>query len=167
MVLKARPPQEVSSCIGKRCCPRCATPSPSKELQPSEPTTTDEERVLPCPCPCCGGRMIIFETFARGCQHNADANTISSHTAGARVQDRHLITLPSLSDHRILRRPSRWSLSSNAAGRYCARFDHAHRGNPLSHRAATRCSMAPSTKTPSRSLAAAARTTLIHPRPSG
>ena len=26
-----------------------------------------EQRVLPCPCPCCGGRMIIIETFARGC----------------------------------------------------------------------------------------------------
>ncbi len=24
--------------------------------------------VLPKPCPCCGGRMIIIETFARGCQ---------------------------------------------------------------------------------------------------
>jgi hypothetical protein len=24
--------------------------------------------VLPRPCPCCGGRMIIIETFARGCE---------------------------------------------------------------------------------------------------
>jgi hypothetical protein len=24
--------------------------------------------VLPRPCPCCGGRMIIIETFERGCQ---------------------------------------------------------------------------------------------------
>ena len=45
-----------------------ATPSPSKEPQPSEPTATDEQHVLPCPCPCCGGRMIVIETFARGCQ---------------------------------------------------------------------------------------------------
>ena len=28
----------------------------------------DQPRVLPNPCPCCGGRMIIIETFARGCQ---------------------------------------------------------------------------------------------------
>jgi hypothetical protein len=26
----------------------------------------DEPSVLPHPCPCCGGRMIIIETFARG-----------------------------------------------------------------------------------------------------
>jgi hypothetical protein len=32
---------------------------------PSEP---DQPRVLPRPCPCCGGRLIIIETFARGCQ---------------------------------------------------------------------------------------------------
>jgi hypothetical protein len=24
--------------------------------------------MLPKPCPCCGGRMIIIETFARGCK---------------------------------------------------------------------------------------------------
>src|SRR6266498_3826189 len=28
----------------------------------------DEPRVLSRPCPCCGGRMIIIETFARGCE---------------------------------------------------------------------------------------------------
>jgi hypothetical protein len=28
----------------------------------------DEPRVLLRPCPCCGGRMIIIETFARGCE---------------------------------------------------------------------------------------------------
>jgi hypothetical protein len=38
--------------------------------EPNEPDTAanDEERVLPHPCPCCGGRMIIIETFARGCE---------------------------------------------------------------------------------------------------
>ena len=29
---------------------------------------SDQPRALPMPCPCCGGRMIIIETFARGCQ---------------------------------------------------------------------------------------------------
>jgi hypothetical protein len=28
----------------------------------------EQARVLPKPCPCCAGRMIIIETFARGCQ---------------------------------------------------------------------------------------------------
>jgi hypothetical protein len=45
-----------------------AVPSPSKEPETPEATTADEPRVLPRPCPCCGGRMIIIETFARGCQ---------------------------------------------------------------------------------------------------
>jgi hypothetical protein len=54
-----------------------ATPSPSKEPQPSEPTATDEQRVLPCPCPCCGGRMIIIETFARGSEPHYRASTPS------------------------------------------------------------------------------------------
>lgn len=28
----------------------------------------DQPPVLPRPCPCCGGRMIIIEVFARGCE---------------------------------------------------------------------------------------------------
>jgi hypothetical protein len=39
---------------------------------PEQPDTSqaagDEARVLSRPCPCCGGRMIIIEIFARGCQ---------------------------------------------------------------------------------------------------
>src|SRR5947209_18383793 len=35
--------------------------------KPSEADVTDD-RTTPHPCPCCGGRMIIIETFARGCQ---------------------------------------------------------------------------------------------------
>jgi Putative transposase len=45
-----------------------AAPSRSKQPEPSATTATDEQRLLPSPCPCCGGRMIIIETFARGCQ---------------------------------------------------------------------------------------------------
>ena len=43
---------------------------PSRPTQPEtpEPTTPDEPRVLLRPCPCCGGRMIIIETFACGCE---------------------------------------------------------------------------------------------------
>jgi hypothetical protein len=37
---------------------------------PQEPPdiATDTPRVLPCPCPRCGGRMIVIEVFARGCE---------------------------------------------------------------------------------------------------
>src|SRR5271169_1826030 len=42
--------------------------------RPKEPETPeaalDKPRVLPRPCPCCGGRMFIIETFARGCEPN-------------------------------------------------------------------------------------------------
>jgi hypothetical protein len=42
---------------------------PSRPKQPETPTAAvDELHVLPRPCPCCGGRMFIIETFARGCE---------------------------------------------------------------------------------------------------
>ena len=40
---------------------------PARSEQP-DATAVEEPRVLPRPCPCCGGRMIIIETFTRGCQ---------------------------------------------------------------------------------------------------
>jgi Putative transposase len=44
-----------------------ATPS---VVEPEEHkiASLDEPRVLPCPCPRCGGRMIVIEVFARGCE---------------------------------------------------------------------------------------------------
>jgi hypothetical protein len=45
-----------------------AVPSPSKQPDTPEAAANDEQRMLPCPCPCCGGRMLIIETFARGCE---------------------------------------------------------------------------------------------------
>src|SRR5262249_61095801 len=43
-------------------------PSRSKPAETSEATASDEPDMLPRPCRCCGGRMIIIETFAAGCQ---------------------------------------------------------------------------------------------------
>ena len=43
-------------------------PSRSKPAETSEATASDEPNILPRPCQCCGGRMIIIETFAAGCQ---------------------------------------------------------------------------------------------------
>jgi hypothetical protein len=44
-----------------------AMPPPVK--QPETPQAAlDQPRVLPRACPCCGGRMIVIETFARGCE---------------------------------------------------------------------------------------------------
>jgi hypothetical protein len=45
-----------------------AVPTSSKQSEPSATTAADEVRVLSHSCPRCGGRMIIIETFARGCE---------------------------------------------------------------------------------------------------
>ena len=44
-------------------CSRCR-----RACRRHESSTAASSRVLPRPCPCCGGRMIIIETFARGCE---------------------------------------------------------------------------------------------------
>ena len=44
-----------------------AVSAPAKEPDPPK-AALDEPRALPRPCPCCGGRMIVIETFARGCE---------------------------------------------------------------------------------------------------
>jgi len=45
-----------------------AVPSRPKQAETSETAAADQPYMLPRPCRCCGGRMIIIETFARGCQ---------------------------------------------------------------------------------------------------
>jgi hypothetical protein len=45
-----------------------AVPSRSKQAKTSQTAAADEPRMLSRPCRCCGGRMIIIETFGRGCQ---------------------------------------------------------------------------------------------------
>jgi hypothetical protein len=41
---------------------------PAPEANTDEPGSGDDgaPQIAPCPCPCCGGRMIIIETFERG-----------------------------------------------------------------------------------------------------
>ena len=43
-----------------------AVPPPSQPPDTSAAAAMDEPRMLPRPCPGCGGRMFIIETFARG-----------------------------------------------------------------------------------------------------
>jgi Putative transposase/Transposase zinc-binding domain len=45
-----------------------AVPASSEPPDPPEAPAADQPRILPRPCTCCGGRMFIIETFARGCQ---------------------------------------------------------------------------------------------------
>jgi hypothetical protein len=45
-----------------------AVPTTPRQPETPETAAADEPRMLPRPCPCCGGRMVIIETFARGCE---------------------------------------------------------------------------------------------------
>jgi len=45
-----------------------AVPACPKQPDTSEAPAADEPPMLPRPCPCCGGRMFIIETFGRGCE---------------------------------------------------------------------------------------------------
>jgi Putative transposase len=45
-----------------------AVPARADQPDTSGPAALDEPNMLPRPCPCCGGRMFIIETFARGCE---------------------------------------------------------------------------------------------------
>ena len=47
---------------------------------PDDPATANptEPPMLARPCPCCGGRMLIIATFARGCQPNYRPETTPS-----------------------------------------------------------------------------------------
>jgi hypothetical protein len=41
--------------------------TPKLQSNPTDADTVDESSMLAHPCPCCGGHMIIIETFERGC----------------------------------------------------------------------------------------------------
>jgi hypothetical protein len=45
-----------------------AMPAPQTQPETTAASEPDQPGVLPRPCPCCGGRMIVIETFAPGCQ---------------------------------------------------------------------------------------------------
>jgi hypothetical protein len=48
---------------------------PKPDAIPDDPKSADaaEPPTLSRPCPCCGGRMLIIETFKRGCEPPATA----------------------------------------------------------------------------------------------
>jgi len=56
-----------------------AVPKPQGEPADADVTDPNEPTPLPHPCPYCGGRMIIIETFARGCQprHQPSSPTVA------------------------------------------------------------------------------------------
>jgi hypothetical protein len=54
-------------------------PSAAEETATEETSETDPAQLLARPCPCCGGRMFIIETFDPGCQprHRPTASPIA------------------------------------------------------------------------------------------
>jgi len=52
-----------------------AVPKPQTEPADADATGPHEPPTLSHPCPCCGGRMILVETFARGCQPHYQPST--------------------------------------------------------------------------------------------
>ena len=60
-----------------------AVPAAPQQPETPEASTADDPLMLPRPCTCCGGRMFIIETFARGCQPNASRSPQHRATSAA------------------------------------------------------------------------------------
>jgi hypothetical protein len=58
-----------------------AVPSRPKPAETSATTAADEPRVLSRPCHCCGGRMIIIETFAAAASRNTAPRPLPQRSA--------------------------------------------------------------------------------------
>jgi Putative transposase len=54
-----------------------AAPAPKPEVEDANGAQAGASKPLPPACPCCGGRMVIIETFARGAtpRHRPTAST--------------------------------------------------------------------------------------------
>jgi hypothetical protein len=66
-----------SSCADNIARARQLLAVPEPQGQPADADVTDPDTppTRSHPCPCCGGRMIIIETFARGCQPRYQPST--------------------------------------------------------------------------------------------
>jgi len=66
-----------SSCADNIARARKLLAIPQPEAEPADAAATDdtEPPTRSHPCPCCGGRMIIIETFAQGCQPRSQPST--------------------------------------------------------------------------------------------
>jgi len=51
-------------CLFATDCVKTGIPSKAKR----KPSIAEHARVHPGPCPCCGGRMLVIEVFACGCE---------------------------------------------------------------------------------------------------
>ena len=84
-----------------RCSPSCLRRRPMT-LERLEKVQPDGSRVLPRPCPCCGGRMIVIEVFARGTDPDTQLRV-------PRQLDRHVMRQSLLFSNRNTGRDCRWA----------------------------------------------------------
>jgi hypothetical protein len=68
-----------SSCAENLARARELLAVPKPQVLTDDDGSSNEPSTTAYPCPCCGGRMIIIETFAPGCQphHRPSATTIA------------------------------------------------------------------------------------------
>jgi len=78
---------------------------PVVEHEEDKPAAPDEPRVLPRPCPQCGGRMIVIEVFERGCQ--------PTYRPTSAPMPRHLMIATRITRRKATRRPRRSSPSGD------------------------------------------------------
>jgi hypothetical protein len=66
-----------SSCADNIARARKLLAIPQPKAEPADAAATDdtEPPTRSHSCPCCGGRMIIIETFAQGCQPRSQPST--------------------------------------------------------------------------------------------
>ena len=107
--VRQRLPAPTTSRAPVSCSPTATHPNRASDAATDEPTSRS---TLSHPCPCCGGRMIIIETFERGCHP-----TISADAPPTRDQDRHLMTTMPKSQRRKAARRSRWSQTGHGGAR--------------------------------------------------
>ena len=122
-----------------------AVPSRPKQSETPE-AANDEPRVLPRPCPCCGGRMIIIETFARGCEPKHRA-----HTGSSGDQDRHVMMPSSPIDGRLGARYPCWITAGSATIAPVVRLARTRTADLVVHRPIDAFAPTPTTHPPSQS----------------
>jgi hypothetical protein len=68
-----------SSCAENLARARQLLAMPKPQDKPADSGCPNEPSTTAYPCPCCGGRMIIIEAFAPGCQphHRPSATTVA------------------------------------------------------------------------------------------
>jgi hypothetical protein len=55
-----------AACINNIARARELLAVPKPQVQHADGDATDRQPVISSPCPCCGGQMVIIETFGRG-----------------------------------------------------------------------------------------------------